>query len=459
MNLGGGSIIADMDKTDGSTPDMVTSDGDGVDPTMKSAFMIFDITNPEAAPKLLSEITMPNMGFATSYPTVITMKDGDHDGIYEDSASGENKWYLAFGSGPADSNGDPGTVNTADGEYDDEIITEVKSLQPGQFFLLDLVKLASDNQLQTLDTSGNLAAGLTNYAAFDTNTFVSTPVSVDFDLDYNADTLYFGTINGDSGAGWGGKLRRIVINDQNNSQLWDGDSVLLNPDKPISAAPAVGKDNDGKNWVFFGTGRFFNSSDKIDTSQHRFYGLKEPVTNIGVKNWTELAEINLIDVTGFKVYSDQSVDGSSASDWDSLLADQSIKDGWFLDFTTGTGERNLGQAALIGGLLSFTTFIPKSDICSAGGESMFWALYYETGTAHHSGVLGTTAVTVGGNTKYLAIPNISLGKGMATPPNIHVGSQSGSSVFVQSSTSEITRIDEENPLNTKSGIQSWKLQD
>jgi len=55
--------------------------------------------------------------------------------------------------------------------------------------------------------------------------------------------------------------------------------------------------------------------------------------------------------------------------------------------------------------------------------------------------------------------NISLGKGLATTPNIHVGSERGSTVFVQSSTSEITKIEEENPLSTKSGIQSWKLKD
>jgi len=402
MNLGGGSIIADMDKTDGNSPDTVFTDGDGVDPTMKSAFMIFDITDPEAEPRLLTEVTMPNMGFATSYPTVLTMKDGNHDGTYGNYASGENKWFLAFGSGPADLLGDPGAVDTSTGEYNDEILDDVKSLQPGRFYMLDLVKLASDNQLHTLNNSGNLTAGLNIYSTFDSNTFISTTVSADFNLDYNADVLYFGTISGDSGTGWGGKFRRIVIDNENNSQLWDRNSILMDVGKPISAAPAIGLDSDHKNWVFSGTGRYFTPSDKNDTSQQSFYGLKEPVDGNGDKSWNELVSTDLIDVTNVKVYTDGSVEGSSNSDWESLLTDQSIKDGWILDFSTGTGERNLGQAALTGGLLSFTTFIPESDICTAGGESLFWALYYETGTAHYSGVLGTTTVTVGTETKEMA---------------------------------------------------------
>ena len=455
MNFGGGSIIADIDKTDGASPDIVTTDGDGVDPTMKSAFMIFDITNPEAAPKLLAEIAMPRMGFATSYPTVIAMKDGDSDASYEDYASGENRWYLAFGSGPADINGDPGSANTADGSYDDEILTDVKSLQPGQFYILDLVKLASAGELYTLNSSGVLTSGLTNYGAYDSETFISAPITVDYDLDYNADALYFGTVSGTSKP-WGGKLRRIVIDGQNSPADWD-DIVMMDVAKPITAAPAIGHADDGRNWVFFGTGRYFNAADKGDTNRQSFYGLKEPLDS-GSMDWGTLVNGDLIDVTDFNVYTDRTVDGSTDDDWSSLITDQYAADGWRLDYSDGTGERTLGQAALIGGLLSFTTFTPESDICSAGGESFLWGLYYKTGTAHYSGVLDTVAITVDGETKEKAYNKITLGQGLATSPNIHVGRETGTSVFVQSSTGEITRVEQVNPINTKSGMQSWKLQ-
>jgi len=231
----------------------------------------------------------------------------------------------------------------------------------------------------------------------------------------------------------------------------------MNVQKPVSAAPSIGQDDDGRHWVFFGTGRYYNNEDKLDLNQQTYYGLKEPLDLSGAKDWSTLGTADLIDVTTFEVFTDRSVSGSSNSDWVSLLSDQSAEDGWFLDFSSGTGERNLGQAALIGGLLSFTTFIPESDICSAGGESFLWSLFYKTGTAHYSGILGATTISVAGIERQLTLKKVSLGKGLATSPNIHVGRESGTSVFVQSSTGEITKIQQENPLSTKSGLQSWRL--
>ena len=447
MNLGGGSIIADMDKTDGNAP--VT----GVDKTMKSAFTIFDITNPEVAPTLLAELTMPKMGFSTSYPTVIAMRAGT-----------ENQWYLAFGSGPADVNGDPGTADATTGAYSSDIINDVKSLQAGQLYLLDLVKLAQDNEIFTLNSAGastevDFSDSTTAvYTAYDTNTFISAPVTADFDLDYNTDALYFGTISGTSKP-WSGKLRRVAIDDEASPADWPGSSVMMDVQQPITAAPAIAQDDDGKNWVFFGTGRYSNAADKSDTNQQTFYGLKEHLTN-GAKDWSTLVAGDLVDVTSYEVFSDKYVSDSSSNDWNSLLTDQNAKDGWLVNFSSGTGERNLGQAALIGGLLSFTTFIPESDICSAGGESFLWGLYYKTGTAHYSGVLGTTTngdSDGSGTVRQQATREVSLGKGLATSPGIHVGRKSGTSVFVQSSTGEIIRIEEENPLSPKSGMNSWKL--
>ncbi len=44
----------------------------------------------------------------------------------------------------------------------------------------------------------------------DDNGFISDPITVDYDLDYKADAVYFGTVSGNATAGWGSKLRRIV---------------------------------------------------------------------------------------------------------------------------------------------------------------------------------------------------------------------------------------------------------
>jgi type IV pilus assembly protein PilY1 len=539
MRFGGSSIVADMDKTDGDSPDTDTTDGDGVDPTMKSAFMIFDITNPEIPPRLLAELTMPNMGFSTSFPAVAVMKDGDHDKAFEDYNTtipelGENRWFLAFGSGPADSSGNPGSVDATTGAYDNSILVNAKSSQHARFYMLDLVQLASNNGFWTLDDSGELTAGLHSYVTLDPNSFVSASITVDYDLDYNADVLYFGTVSDETGVSttpdWGGKLRRIVIDDVNdtdedqNPVNWVADNVLIDAGQPITAASAVGQDDYERHWVYFGTGRYFVDDDRSDLSMQSYYGIKEPVNfkkNDGttatydddgygdtaevtvtdvisckqssdcqlVKTWATVPAPgpgpppytssrsggNLLNVTDYQVFTGETVsaDGTTTVTWDTFEESQDIaKDGWYLDFfftesddsLSLKGERNLGQASLIGGLLSFTTFIPPDDICEAGGKSDLWALYYKTGTAYFTGVLGTTDGSLGGVTRTDRAKR-SIGdetnwgyiKGLATSPNIHVGREEGSVVYVQSSTGEIIRIEQKNPLSTKSGVLSWKL--
>lgn len=466
MRFGGANIKADLNKT--------ISTDDATSPTMKSAFLVFDITNPEDKPRLLGEISMPNMGFSTSYPTMVVMRDGDHDGAFADYVSaapetGENRWFLAFGSGPANASGDS----------DKAVLNVAGSSQNGKFYMLDLVQLGRYNALQSLTDSGTstgvLKAGLSPYLTLgEANSFVSDPVTVDFDLDYNADAVYFGTVSGSSGS-WKGKLRRVVIDDRKSPLAWDADSVLIDAGQPITAPPAIAVDNDGKNWVFFGTGRYFVADDATDVSTQSYYGIKEPVakdttTGMTEKTWDTVdRSAELINVTDYKAFSDSSrtvYAGETKTTWSDVVAQQKIKGGWYINFldedalgskTIQHGERNLGQAALLGGILSFTTFIPSSDVCVAGGESYLWALYYQTGTAFYQGILGTISKTYDGETMLMNIPKISLGEGLATSPNIHVGSEDGSTVFVQTSTGDIIRIEEDNPLATKSGKTSWRM--
>lgn len=472
MRLGGGSIIADTKKGDRSTKP------DGDEPIMKSAFMIFDITNPEAPPKLLAELTMPRMGFSTCYPTVVAMKDGNHNGIFEDynegaPESGENRWFLAFGSGPADANGDPGQIDPLTGVYDDTILHQVKSLQPGQFYMLDLVKLASNNELYTLDDKGKLTAGLNIYTSFDENTFVSDPTTVDFDLNYNAEAVYFGTISGYKD-NWGGKLRRIVIDGFNDPSKWHADNIMLDAEQPISASPTISQDDDGRNWVFFGTGRFFTSVDKLDINQQSYYGLKEPLDSTTEKrDWSSPSPADLLDVTAIDVYTDRSIVaanvaadaydvGGTEKTWEDLTATIASKDGWQLDFDTG--ERNISQASLLRGALTFTTFTPNEDICSAEGSSDLWALFYKTGTAYPTSILGTTIESIGGVDKEKSEPKIHLGAGMASSPSIHAGRGGKVTAIVGGSGGSDggrpggVSIDIESPLSNQTGMQSWKLE-
>ena len=322
MRFGGGKVRADLNKADGMVYDP------NVDRTMTSAYFVLDITDPESPPTLLGEITSDTLGFTTCYPAVMVLKD-------KDPSATENQWYLFLGSGPISANG-----------ADSIALANATSSQPAQIVLVDLKKLATDHQIWSLDSSGNLAAGINPFASLDANAFVSDPVAVDFNLDYKTDAVYFGTVSGDFASGWAGKLRRLVVDNDTDPTTWTQDSTLIDltgvhSGQPIVAAPSVGQDKYGNRWVFFGTGRFFNREDATHAraaDQQSYYGIKEPFTTIvaGQKefSYASVDALNLLDVTDATVYQKgntvQGVTGST--NFNALKSAVAAKDGWYIDF-------------------------------------------------------------------------------------------------------------------------------
>ncbi len=465
MRFGGGAIQPDTNgdntKTDASS---------NPEPTLTSAYIIMDITNPEAPPTLLAELTFPGQGFTTVYPTVVPMKD-----------STNNNWYLVFGSGP---------VTSANGAWG-AALSDATSDQAGRIYAVDLNKLgqATGPEVYSLDSSGASIAGADVLDTLDSNSFISDPISVDYNLDYKADAVYFGTVSGDYSSGWGGKLRRIVINNDVDSSHWDTDSVLINLDsvhqgQPITAAPSVALSDQGDRFVYFGTGRFFNRNDVNNLStasdQQTYYGIKEPYDlTLGVKtfNWDEVLHTSLINVSDVEVYQGTSIVNSIVKDvtgnagftQDSFYSlaytmNDSATGGWYLDFS-GSKERNVGQAVLLGDILTFTSYGPSADACEIEGSSFLYALYYKTGTAYYKSVvgLGTGTLDVDDNgdgttdrTLTKVLNGLSLGRGLTMTPNIHVGREKGSKAFLQTSTGAIIDIGQENPGTTKSGSTYWR---
>jgi len=239
-------------------------------------------------------------------------------------------------------------------------------------------------------------------------------------------------------------------------------------------------------WVFFGTGRYLTTADASYTSQQTFYGVKEPWTDrpsagtVGLVDidynemtWATVSAANLLDVSNVITYlggtlkcegsppidcaNISDLNGNGKDDFNDLQATLATKSGWLLNFPT-TGEREVGQAALLGGLLTFTSYIPNSNVCGDEGLGTVWALYYETGTPYPywaSMDFGPRSITEGGLTKPELNKTNSLGKGLATTPNIHTGRETGSKAYVQTSTGSIVVIQTSNPGDTKSGKAFW----
>jgi len=106
----------------------------------------------------------------------------------------------------------------------------------------------------------------------------------------------------------------------------------------------------------------------------------------------------------------------------------------------------MAKPTVLGGITTFTTFLPDDDACAFEGESFLYALYYMTGTAYYEPIIGygDDTMTVGSDVFKETTRRKSLGEGVAATPSIHVGEQEGVKAFVQSSTGEIEIINEIN---------------
>ncbi|MBF0204418.1 MAG: hypothetical protein HQK67_08925, partial [Desulfamplus sp.] len=221
------------------------------------------------------------------------------------------------------------------------------------------------------------------------------------------------------------------------------------------------EDNDNDN--ILDTGEDTNNNNVLDQEDFKWVLPGEYTATV--------PKSNLIDVTNSVVKSDKTISGiTDVSTWDDMM--KKIDDtvpldggGWYMNFTQKPlKERNISQATLLEGLLTFTTYMPSYNLCTVEeGESNLYALYYKTGTAYYEEALlkanGEHTSTSDGAGKEIMAKMIPLGKGLAGTPNIHVGEDEGSKAFIQTSTGDIITIKELNPHKTQSGITSWKLGD
>lgn len=438
MRLGGGAMTIDT-AADGLGPPHQANDK-----TMRSAFIIFDITNPENEPKLLAEMQVPDGSFSFVYPA--TMAFGDN-----------NKWYMLFGNGP-------NSLQTA------------ASTQNAKVYIFDLSELITPGVTTGTPTGctlTNVGASTMKIITCDTGvatSFMGSPVTVDWDLDYQADTAYFGLV-GDANA-TSGRLMRFSVNENSSPAFWSTPTTLVLANQPVVAQPAVGIDNLRNKWVYFGTGRYYVMADKTSTAIQTLYGVKDDGSGAAVN-----VASDMIDATDIDVYADQeqtiengplaTVGGAQITNFPSLVTEvDQQKKGWFLDLppivgTAGVAPatRSLGQSALLGGILFTSVFQPSADPCSGEGYSRLYGLYYKTGTAYPSpAIFGTETVISGGEVKYRSLAYIDLGRGMATSPAIHSGSGSGDdnvSVFTQLSTGDVFRQSADTAQSVRSGKASW----
>ncbi|MCP9438721.1 MAG: PilC/PilY family type IV pilus protein [Nitrospira sp.] len=407
-------------------PPMVVNIG-GVNRTFYSAYFVLDITNPEVDPKLLWVFTDSGLGLTTSYPAITRVNPTS-----DLSTSKTNeKWYAIFGSGPNGYQADlPSTPS-----------------QTAKLYVVDLAQGPG---------AGN--SNVTTMAVGSWRSFMGHIVTVDKDLDWRGDVAYAGRTIHDGSLPWRGKLYRLTMNCPSSPctpTTWGissgsgrrptevintfSDPVLGTLEVgPVTAAPAVTIDDANKLWVFFGTGRYFGNSDKVDNNAQRLFGIKDSVLNgtCAETGTTSCLDDDLVDVTNATVClvcdggTNQVTDPTNptvttfhGTGTTSMVGLVNQRDGWRVTLPIGSGtnaaERSVVSPTLIGGTVFFPTFVPTNDFCASTGLSYLYALYYKTGTAATTPVVGTT--TAGANVNVST--KVALGVGLASSMSVQIGSQ------------------------------------
>jgi type IV pilus assembly protein PilY1 len=351
-----------------------------------SSYFALDVTNPDD-PRFMWEFTSPQLGFATTGPSVVRI-NGLIPSTTTRDKNRNGEWYVVFGSGPT------GPIDNTSMQF------LGRSNQNLRYFVLNLKTGAVE---QTIDT------GIAN--AFG-GSMINTVADVD--LDYQDDAIYTGftkRVGSSAPYSWtGGGIGRILTKETtptNGSGGW-AFSKVIDDVGPVTTAVSRLQNNVYHNeWLYFGTGRFFfaqppegsNSTPVIDDAdnQRRLIAVKEPCfTDQNLLNPTCTTTLTFPSTADTNFPNVSNVANAPTDD----LANSTAFKGWYinLDPTNYYTYDNVSQyfraervitdpLASTSGMVFFTTFKPYGQECGLGGKSFIWALKYNTGGAPAQGVI------------------------------------------------------------------------
>ncbi|UCD34634.1 MAG: hypothetical protein JSU90_10100, partial [Nitrospiraceae bacterium] len=409
--------------------------------TFTPEYFALDITDP-LNPRVLWSFSDPSLGLSMSYPAVAKIGD---------------EWFAIFGSGATD-------FNTS---------SNLVTYQPGNVFVLKLSG-GTDGVINTWTLGSNYWKLTTGNA----KTFLANPITVDVDIDFDVDVAYIGENIQDNSGKWNAIMRRITTGEgtQTDPSQWTLSTLANVADiagtkdvvKRITAAPAAGMDNHGSLYVYFGTGQFLGNSDKNHTDTGAFYAIKDECWNGDCVT----AYTSLLDVSKSSVLTTGAVSGVSgtcggATTWGSLQDASYTCDGWALYFSTmgeatdftgaslsHAGERVNTKPLVLGGLVTWATYIPGIDECAYEGESNVYAVYYKTGTAYKDYVFKEQKEQVAPSNEVARVKR--LGSGMPSSVSAQITSSGTTKGFAQQSTGSILGIESINPIRIQSETRGWQ---
>lgn len=303
----------------------------------------------------------------------------------------------------------------------------------------------------------------------DTRTFtgvspsgLATPAAIDRDSDGHVDYVYAGDLSG--------HLWKFDLS-SNNRNNWDvawrksGAPIALfrarnasGTVQPITTAPDVVL-RGGYQIVFFGTGKYYESTDITSTQTQTFYGVYDynstgTPTNAQATNEALMTRADLTAQTVTRVE-------QGGNSWRTSTNNPiGLSKGWYLDFPVA-GERVITDPVARSRKIIFTTFTPNADPCSFGGISWLMELNMDTGGEVVKPVFDVNldgkvdySDTVLGDLQVRPTGTL-LGDGLASTPAIVGASDGHEYKYITKTTGEIIKLLEGGGVN-QIGLRSWR---
>ena len=245
-----GSVISQVTHPDGWGTVMVTGFGHGGGAFatedargkleyFQPAYLVFDITDAEQAPKLLAYIRPPSLGSSLAQPAVVTRKN----------PQGELQWYLALGSGL---------------DLDPNSMQLLRSRQSAKVFVYSLEDI--DKDVKTGGEEIDLAMPAS---------YVSGMSAADWYLDEVTDALYIsatGVQDKSANNRWRSALLRISQTKAGSS--WHHQK-LLNLNVALSYRPQLTIDASKNRWLYLATGNVRLDKSTSGSVRNSIIGIKE----------------------------------------------------------------------------------------------------------------------------------------------------------------------------------------
>lgn len=421
--------------------------------TYSSSIFALDLTEwlsgTSNRPTLRWETSIPDNTLALSFPAIVRLGDPSRNG----------DWYVVVGTGPKEAGDKPGTGGTE------------SYASPTKLYFINL-------------RDGNVEKEITISLPSGVRAAVGDIMPFDVDNDYRDDVLYFGLYGRDNNGNSWGNFYRLPLRSGNTyktvASLGATDISIavnlsdFNTDShrpPVFGAPTATKDEMSKVWVFFGTGKFLSSIDKILPYDNFLIGFKDDCWN-GTCS-TSYTKANMTNTTGINISATVSEVknmcrcSSQGCGLESVVTNtrytgtlNEVERGWY--YSVGR-EAIYASPIIFGGIVDALTFVPPGDICQMEGTSNLLALYYKTGTPYpRPAVLSPNAVSgdrrVGSNVQVRG--HIFAGQGV--PPignpfqtSVPAGQNVQYEKFVQLSSGLIMKIPQQAATESQGRFILW----